>query len=65
VESVVQILASGKKLDPRYKDHQTQGDFEGFRECHIRGDLLLIYKIEKDKLILVLINIGSHSELFG
>jgi len=40
------------------------GDYEGFRECHILPDWLLIYQIKKDKLILLLVRTGSHSDLF-
>lgn len=64
IESVVDILSKGNKLPVEYKNHKLNGDYEGYSECHIRGDLLMIYKIEKDKLILVLLDIGSHSELF-
>ena len=64
VESVVDILASGEKLPLRYKDHLLQGEYVGYRECHIYNDLLLIYKIQDIKLILILVDIGSHSYLF-
>ncbi len=61
----ISILASGKKLPIKYRDHALKGKFEGYRECHIRGDILLVYRIEEDVLVLVLANIGSHSYLFG
>ncbi|MCC6323206.1 type II toxin-antitoxin system YafQ family toxin [Candidatus Nomurabacteria bacterium] len=65
IESVLDMLARGDRLTEKYQDHALQGSFEGFRECHVRPDLLLIYKKENELLILLLINIGSHSELFG
>ena len=65
IENVVAILKQSKTLEYKYQDHALQGKFEGFRECHIKPDLLLIYKIEREILVLLLINIGSHSELFG
>ena len=65
VEDVIEILASGKSLDRKYHDHTLTGDLKGYRECHIKPDILLIYKIEKDVLILVLADIGSHANLFG
>jgi len=37
----------------------------GFRECHITPDLLLVYLIEKDVLVLTLTRTGTHSDLFG
>lgn len=64
VEIVINILCKGNNLPSMYRSHKLNGDYEGYSECHIRGDLLMIYKIEKDKLILVLLDIGSHSELF-
>ncbi|MES2023349.1 MAG: type II toxin-antitoxin system YafQ family toxin [Patescibacteria group bacterium] len=64
LNKVINTLCMGKKLDAIYQDHALQGEYWGYRECHIRGNLLLIYKIENKKLILVLFDIGSHSELF-
>lgn len=64
IEQIIDMLASGKKLPPSYKDHKLSGRFSEYRECHIKGDLLLVYKIEKENLILVLVDIGSHSQLF-
>lgn len=64
LEEVIDILSQGKKLDLKYRDHELTGDLQGFRECHIQNDILLIYEIVDGKLILVLVDIGSHSELF-
>lgn len=61
---VVDILAKGEVLDAKYCDHKLQGDYLGYRECHIRADLLLIYQIKEKALVLVLIDIGTHSYLF-
>ena len=36
----------------------------GFKECHIQPDWLLIYKIENDKLTLTVSRTGTHSDLF-
>ena len=51
-------------LEPKYKDHKLIGKYAGFRECHIKPDLLLIYKKENKTLILMCIALGSHSDLF-
>jgi mRNA interferase YafQ len=64
IEEVINLLILGKILPVKYHDHELHGEFLGYRECHIKGDLLLIYKIEKEKLILILVEIGSHSQLF-
>lgn len=41
------------------------GNYAGFRECHIRPDWLLIYAIDKDKLILTASRTGTHADLFN
>ncbi|MGD1641148.1 type II toxin-antitoxin system YafQ family toxin [Klebsiella pneumoniae] len=48
----------------RYRDHDLSGDWAGYRECHIKPDLLLIYR-KSDADTLRLARLGSHSELFG
>lgn len=64
LKQVVSILASGEELPAKNQDHILQGDYVGFRECHIEPDWLLVYKIQDDVLILTLQRTGSHSELF-
>jgi len=60
---VVYKLLNDQNLDKKYKDHHLSGKYAGFKECHIKPDLLLVYIIEND--ILKLVDIGSHSELFS
>ena len=64
VKFVIEELANGKTLDPKYKDHQLQGNYIGKRECHILPDWLLIYEICDNELLLYLARTGSHSDLF-
>ena len=61
---VIGILADGKQLDAKYRDHELSGDYKDCRECHIEPDWLLIYAIDNTVLILVLNRVGSHSDLF-
>jgi mRNA interferase YafQ len=61
---VINILASNKKLAQKYRDHPLTGELKIFRELHVRPDLLLMYRKEEDSLILYLVNLRSHSELF-
>ncbi|WP_304339060.1 type II toxin-antitoxin system YafQ family toxin [Campylobacter ureolyticus] len=63
-KKVVDILAIGEKLDKKYLDHKLKNDFKDYRECHIKPDLLLVYRYFDDKLLLYLYQIGSHSEIF-
>ncbi|MDI9350210.1 MAG: type II toxin-antitoxin system YafQ family toxin [Candidatus Symbiobacter sp.] len=62
LESVVVPLSQDIPLDPRFHDHKLKGKLSGFRECHIRPDLLLIYE-KTDDGRLVLHRLGSHSKL--
>ena len=64
IKFVIEELANGRTLDPKYKDHQLQGNYMGKRECHILPDWLLIYEICDNELLLYLIRTGSHSDLF-
>ncbi len=65
LERVVNVLASGKKLEESYQDHELSAELVGHRECHLGFDLLLIYRIENNNLVLVLVGLGSHDDLFG
>ena len=65
IAHVIRSLANGEKLHATYRDHALKGAFLGYRECHIQGDLLLLYSIHEDELVLVVINIGSHNQLFS
>lgn len=61
---IVDSLAAGETLDQRFRDHKLTGEFTGSRECHIRPDLLLVYEKHDDILVLLLIDIGSHDDVF-
>lgn len=64
LEKVLDILAKGKDLPDKNINHPLIGEFKGCFECHIKPDILLIYKIEKSELIVLLLRVGSHSNLF-
>ena len=65
VETVPYILSkliNDEPLDIRFRDHALKGKWLGFRECHIKPDLLLIYQKPNVELLL-LVRLGSHSHL--
>ena len=62
--NVVEALGQGHKLDTKYRDHALHGNWEGFRECHIQPDWLLIYLVENDVLTLTLVEPGTHADIF-
>lgn len=64
LKPILIALATDKPLEAKYRDHDLSGDWAGYRECHIKPDLLLIYR-KSDSDTLRLARLGSHSELFG
>jgi mRNA interferase YafQ len=59
---IVEALANDQLLDPRYRDHALTGDWKDYRDCHIKPDIVLIYR-KPDDVVLQLVRLGSHSEL--
>ncbi len=64
LDDVIAKLKAGHKLESEYRDHALHGNWEGFRECHIQPDWLLIYLIENDILTLTLTDTGTHADIF-
>lgn len=75
VKEAINILLSGDSLPKGFNDHQLKGNLVSYNEFHLRdtpegqeptetNDVLVVYKIENQDLILVAVNIGSHSKLF-
>lgn len=62
LKAVIQLLSASNQLPEKYLDHNLSGTYTHFRECHIRPDWLLIYRIAEGELRLA--RTGSHSELF-
>lgn len=65
IYAVLEKLLNDIPLERKYKDHALTGKLLGTRECHVKPDLLLIYKKTQSTLILTALGVGSHSELFG
>ena len=64
LEKVIDLLKTGEPLPQIYKDHPLSGEWKNYRDCHIRPDWILIYRIIEDSLILELSRTGTHSDLF-
>jgi mRNA interferase YafQ len=62
VGHVIKQLQLGETLPEKYIDHLLSGNWQNYRDCHVKPDLVLIYKVDSDALRLA--RIGSHSELF-
>lgn len=61
---MVEKLSNGEILPAKYNNHQLKGKYKDYYDCHILPDLVLIYKIEKEKLTLLLLDLETHSNLF-
>lgn len=62
-KEVVDMLLDGISLPLKHRDHPLHGDKRGYRDCHIQGDWVLIYKLDKGKLTLILSETGTHSDI--
>lgn len=63
--TVVATLLRGEPLEERYHAHMLHGDCRGQWECHVQPDWLLIWEQNETELILIMLNTGSYSDLFG
>jgi len=64
LETIIDTLANVKTLDEKYKDHQLKGVLKNFRECHVKPDWLLVYKIDDQEKALYLARVGTHNQIF-
>ena len=64
LQKVIDLIIAGKELDGKYQKHKLKGEFKNCYECHLSPDVLLIYKLKKQELLILLLRLGSHSELF-
>lgn len=64
-QKVADLLSTNGTLPAEYLPHSLHGKYNGCWECHIKPDWLLIWKKDKDKLILIFIDTGTHSDLYG
>jgi mRNA interferase YafQ len=62
LKPVISDLLEGKALPEKMKDHPLSGEWKDHRDCHVKPDLVLIYKTDDEAVTLV--RLGSHSELF-
>lgn len=63
-DAILTKLLNGEPLEAKHKDHALKGKLKGLRDCHILPDLVLIYKLEEQILILTAVRIANHSNAF-
>ncbi len=61
----IYTLKDGEELPDEYYDHALTGNLSKYRECHIRGDTLLVYEVDLDQKVVILDDIGNHAQVFG
>ena len=64
LKELIVKLVEHQTLEEKYKDHSLIGNFKNCRECHIKPDLLLIYRVNNEILELALVQVGKHAQLF-
>lgn len=64
LNKIIDTLKTGERLEAKCHDHQLTGEFKDYRECHIKNDLLLVYQKLDNILVLLLVEIGTHDDLF-
>ncbi|MDU9050858.1 MAG: type II toxin-antitoxin system YafQ family toxin [Candidatus Electrothrix sp. Rat3] len=66
-EAMLLLIRNDAPLGKEWLDHALTGNWAGYRECHIGGDFLLIYRLDDSRThgIVFFVRAGTHSELFG
>ena len=59
---VLNCLTSNAFIPEKYKDHALTGNYKGYRDCHVKPDLVLIYRTDEN--VVELVRLNSHSEVF-
>ena len=62
---ILHKLAKGEVLDRKHKMHKLKGNLAGIMECHVLPDWLLLWRQDNEQLILLLLDTGTHSDLYG
>lgn len=61
----INILCEDGRLPRQYRPHKLSGDYAGCWECHIGPDWLLVWEQHDDRLVMLMIDSGTHSDIFG
>ena len=64
LHKAITLLSQQGELPKEYRPHMLSGKYSGLWECHIKPDWLLVWEQNDSDLILLLLNTGTHSDLF-
>ena len=62
IVEILSLISKGVVLPSQYRLHKLRGPYSGFLECHVKPDLLMIFRLQGNSVYLL--RLGSHSELF-
>lgn len=65
LDVLLDLLARREKLPHIYHDHELQGNMAGIRECHLSGDVVIIYEVSDSLKEIFVSQIGSHPKVFN
>lgn len=65
LQEALRLLKIGNPLPAQYNDHQLHGDLGTVRECHVAGDIVLLYKRNDELCIITLADVGTNHQIFG
>ena len=63
LKKLITLLVSQDEIPAEYEDHQLQGNWRGYRDAHMEGDWILIYRVDEDDLKLA--RTGTHQDIFS
>jgi mRNA interferase YafQ len=64
LRDVMSMIIQEIPLLPKHENHPLHGEYEGWWECHVEPNWLLIYRVDKEKRRVIFHRTGSHSDLF-
>jgi mRNA interferase YafQ len=62
IYEIIALLVWNDPLPGRCREHDLSGNYEGLTDCHVEGDLILIYRHSEEKILFY--HIGTHADLF-
>jgi mRNA interferase YafQ len=65
LDAVILSLLKQSPLESRHRDHPLRGKWRGYRGCHIADDWILVYRVDGDRLKLMLSRTGTHVDVYG
>ena len=65
LKKIVDKLRTDTPLPAKFKDHELSGRYVGLRECHIKPDWLLVWEQNDNEIVLLMLNTGTHSDIFN